>query len=152
MDARDLTRFWSKVKIGDQADCWEWQAGKDWDGYGIFSIRSKTYRAHRLIWQVYNNQSANGLTIAHWCDNPSCVNPSHLRGGDHLDNVRDRDQKGRQAKGSRNGFSKLGEADIVEIRRRIAGGDRQKDIAADYEVSPYTISKIHRRVTWGWLT
>lgn len=34
---KQIERFWSKVAITDDPDaCWEWQAGKDKDGYGIF--------------------------------------------------------------------------------------------------------------------
>src|SRR3990167_9080082 len=31
-------RFWSKVKITNPSECWEWQGGTNSTGYGCFSI------------------------------------------------------------------------------------------------------------------
>ena len=93
-------RFWSKVKKGP--DCWEWQAGREWDGYGIFSISHVSYRAHRLSW-IMTNGGTGGLLVLHKCDNPSCVRPDHLWLGTVADNNADRDAKGRTARGDRHG-------------------------------------------------
>jgi len=33
--------------------------------------------------------------VRHTCDNIKCINPSHLLGGTHLDNMNDRSKRGR---------------------------------------------------------
>jgi len=94
-----MDRFFRKVdKTGS---CWNWLAGKDKDGYGKIKIARKDLRAHRVSWEIHNGIIPGGLLVLHRCDNPSCVNPSHLFLGTALDNNRDRDAKGR------NGWSKI---------------------------------------------
>ncbi len=93
-----MDRFFHKV---DKAsDCWGWLAGKDKDGYGKIKVSGKTVQAHRLSWNIHNGSVPEGVHVLHHCDNPSCVNPDHLFLGTHLDNMHDRDAKGR------NGYSR----------------------------------------------
>ncbi len=54
-------------------------------------------------------------------------------------------------KGSKNGSSKLTENDVFEIRRRLAQGELQKDVALDFRISRSTISNIATGRRWGWL-
>jgi len=78
------------------------------DGYGIMqsTIDGKKvhYLMHRVSYQLYykDNLTSEDI-ICHKCDNPACINPKHLFKGTHLDNVRDKCLKGRQAKGEDNG-------------------------------------------------
>lgn len=48
-----------------------------------------------------------------------------------------------------NGRSKLQIKDIRNIKRRLAAGERQVDIAADYPVGPAMISHIATGLSWG---
>lgn len=86
-------RFWKFVEKTD--DCWIWRGSLDKEGYGCFNYRSKTIKAHRYSFELYNNRRiANGSFICHKCDNPSCVNPDHIYEGTHKDNMNDlRDRK-----------------------------------------------------------
>lgn len=99
--------------------CWPWTGHKDKKGYGVFHpCRGRGQRAHRLMYGHANNVSLGPRDIVcHRCDNPSCVNPSHLFLGTHADNRADCVAKGRQAKGEKNGRSILTDAQVVEIRR-----------------------------------
>ena len=63
------------------------------------------------------------------CDNPPCVNPAHLAEGTARDNVRDRDSKGRQARGDRNPASTLVADDVRAIRSAYASGTSQATLA-----------------------
>lgn len=78
----------------------------------------KHHRAHRIAYMLYHRvEIPADKVIMHSCDNPACVNPFHLSIGTHMDNSIDKVQKGRQAKGRRNGRYKHGhyaEYDHVE--------------------------------------
>lgn len=77
----------------DQGVCLMWPGRTDEDGYGRIGKRS--IRAHRVAWERANRrQIPPGLVVMHTCDNPPCVNPSHLILGTVGDNNRDREAKG----------------------------------------------------------
>ncbi len=92
-------RFWSKVRKGTAADCWQWIAGKNASGYGFISIDGRVYRAHRISYLLAYGCPPHGHEIMHSCDNPSCVNPGHLVPGLHKENMRDMAAKGRAKSG-----------------------------------------------------
>ncbi len=148
MKEKYIKRFWSKVDIKSDDECWNWKAGKIRSGHGQFRVNSiKTY-THRFSYELKNGPIPEGLHICHHCDNPSCVNPNHLFLGTHQDNMKDRDMKGRNncAKGSNHGESKLTEQQILEIRNII--NMTQKEIGKLYEVTQSTISYIKNNKTW----
>ena len=73
-------RFWAKVKKGAPDECWPWTAAHARDGYGKFGTsHSKWQRAHRVAYEIAVGPIPPGMMIDHTCNNPDCVNPSHLR-------------------------------------------------------------------------
>jgi len=121
MDANALSRFMDKVQKDPDTGCWEWTACRDKDGYGIFTQNKNNYRAHRLIADHHGIDITDKL-VRHQCDNPGCVNPDHLDVGTHMDNMNDRKIRDRQAKGSKNGTSKLTEAQVIDMRNKYQAG------------------------------
>lgn len=71
-------RFWSRVdKAGD---CWNWTAGTDNGGYGVFGVRKRRFKAHRYSYQLaHGSIPPDPIEIDHLCHNRLCVNPEHLR-------------------------------------------------------------------------
>lgn len=132
LSPEDIERFWSKVDIS--GDCWTWTGSKDRDGYGLFSIKCKTVRSHRISYEIANGPLVASDQTLHRCDNPPCVRPDHLYAGSVVQNVKDRDERGRTATGSRSGPSKY-----PEIYRGESNGnarltaDTVKEIRAEYE-------------------
>lgn len=126
----------------DEGGCWIWQGTRDRDGYGRISINGSDIRVHRLTFSQNNPQiNIAGLIILHGCDTPPCCNPDHLSAGTHQDNHDDRGRKGRTAKGSRHGKSKLTEQQVEEIRARYFPGNGQL-LATEFGVYRTAIHKI----------
>ena len=156
---KDLEHFWGKVnkEISNTfykgTRCWEWVAGKGRGEYGVFQIAGKQYKSHRVAWLIFFGDIQDKMQVLHHCDNPPCVNPSHLFVGTHLDNMSDKVKKGRQSKigpisrePSSNHSYKLTDDQVVEIRRRYArwgiGGENTYQLSAIFGVSPQEISNI----------
>lgn len=92
-----LERFWAKVQKTET--CWLWTAGATTKGYGYFCpTRPNKVYAHRYSWELVNGAIPTGLLVCHTCDNPPCVNPSHLFLGTVRDNAIDMSLKGRATK------------------------------------------------------
>lgn len=95
------TRLLSKLKI--VGDCWIWTGAKRSNNKcGAIKIRANyTISTHRLSYLIHIGEIPDGMNVLHTCDNPLCCNPQHLFLGTQLENIKDRDEKGRQ----RNRFS-----------------------------------------------
>lgn len=169
-DAKAHDRFWSKVNKTD--GCWEWTASRDKAGYGYCSpTRYGSKFAHRASWQIHNGTIPDGLCVCHQCDNPSCVRPDHLFLGTVGENNADRNAKGRsvskethpemwytgpgsicdrraeKTRGEASHFAKLTEAQVVEIKTRLAKRNGAA-LAREFGVEPETIRLIRLGKTW----
>lgn len=164
-EGKDLDRFWSYLTkegpLPDQTNpfykglgpCWAWIGPKSTHGYGSIAINRRPKLAHRMSYAVAHGRTPAGVMILHKCDNKLCVNPEHLAVGDAWDNMADRDRKGRQASGDRNGSrtkpenlrrgenhpkrlrpeetprgeehgrARVTEAQVIEMRRRFDAGE-----------------------------
>ena len=90
-------RFWSKVDIKSQYECWKWlgavegrryKYGRVYDGEKYVSAHIVAYK---LIYGDYPKRFSNGriVVVRHLCGNYSCVNPNHLSLGTQSDNMKD---------------------------------------------------------------
>jgi len=149
MTSDDIRRFWSKVERGP--GCWLWVAkSKDWDGYGLFKVRGRSLRAHRVAWQLATGAAPGAALVCHRCDTPACVRPEHLFIGSPADNFRDCLAKGRYSpKGTGNAAAKLDDAKVQEIRQAYGTGEwSQEGLARRFGVTQTAISAVVRRTKW----
>jgi hypothetical protein len=153
--ATTAERFWAKVDTSGGPDaCWLWIPPPQKSGYGNLSIKSRMVPAHRISWELHNGPIPKtrwgALCVCHACDVRRCVNPAHLFLGTRADNNIDREMKGRgnHARGANHPRAKLREEDIPAIRARIATGEPQSRIAADYGVHVGTISMVKNGHAW----
>lgn len=146
-------RFWSKVDIKPQSECWNWKGTKDPKGYGGFYLRKDKqhqFKSHRIAYQLTFGEIPEGLCICHKCDNPSCCNPNHLFLGSKSDNNHDAIQKGRAVyvSGERIKSSKLTSQQVIEIKRLSALGHSGRELAHQYRVDRSTIYRILYGISW----
>ena len=142
--------FWPKIKDFSSPDsCWEWSAAMT-GKYGSLTIKRKHTYAHRFSWELHNGSIPDGLCILHHCDNPKCVNPTHLFLGTIKDNARDMMNKGRNnpAKGERQGNAKLTEKIVRQIRLSLIDGVTAKELSEKYNTALPNIYNIKNRKRW----
>lgn len=137
--------------------CWLWLGFvHPRTGYGQFSAGRRTQTlAHRQSWKMHRGQIPEGYCVCHKCDVRTCVNPDHLWLGTYADNMRDAAQKGRMnwkaehcrdlRKGSQHPAAKLTESQVRDIRSSSTAG---VEAARAHGVSPVTVSRIRRGLTW----
>ncbi len=112
-------RYWQYVD--KSGDCWEWLGRKSNSGYGMMNFDKKQYYVHRLSYMLRNIEIPKDHFVCHKCDNPGCVNPDHLFIGTYMDNIRDRDKKGRGARGEKHPMSKLTDTQATYILNNYSG-------------------------------
>lgn len=145
-----VTRFWGMVdQSGGPDACWPWTGYRDGSGYGLYFYEDRKQPAHRLARSFATGEGCpDGFEACHSCDCPPCCNPKHLRFDSRQGNVDDMTGRGRQARGERNGHSKLTERDVVAIRERAAAGATGKSLAEDYGVSQGLVNEILKGKRW----
>ena len=138
-------RFFAKVAPGAEG-CHVWMGAVTPNGYGQFHRDGKTVYAHRVAYELAYGPT--DLYVLHRCDNRKCVNPEHLFAGTFDENMADMVTKQRQAHGDRNGRRKLSAEQVKEIR---AASGLQREIAAQYGVTPALVSLIRSRSIWRYV-
>lgn len=158
LSVKDIDRFWKKVNKNGPNGCWVWKSGDNGKGYGKFYVEGSgkvPYQyAHRLSWEMANGAIPDDLWVLHSCDNPTCINPSHLFLGTQTDNMRDAANKGRikgGARGERNVNCKLSEDAVKRIKAMIDQEVHLKDIAKKFGVSTQAIFLIKSGRSWAWV-
>jgi hypothetical protein len=119
-------------------------------GYGLIQSYKEGEKVHLLAHRLaYMLEHELVLTpeqiIMHSCDNPCCVNPNHLKLGTHNDNVQDKVNKNRQAKGTTNGRAKLNEEKVRIIR---SSSNSNTELAKRYGVDAKVIRNVKQRLNW----
>ena len=142
-----IDKFWAKVDVRSDDECWSWLGSADKDGYGQIwdGPAGKMKRAHNVSAEIHLGP-ANGRVVMHSCDNPSCCNPAHLSYGSNADNVADKIAKNRHAKGERQGHSKLTEEQVKAIRERAHEGYRK--LCDEFQLVPSTVYRIWHGQAW----
>jgi hypothetical protein len=148
-------RFFTHVLCDLRSGCWLWTASalSGQAGYGGFARRHRqSTLAHHASWELAFGPIPAGMLVLHRCDVRTCVRPEHLFLGTQLDNVRDRDTKGRAARGERHPHAKLTDAQVRDLRARWTAGATQAALAREYGLRVPQIANIVHRRSWKHVT
>ncbi len=132
---------------------WPWKGCKP-EGYPMATRPGERQRSAAHLVLELDGRLRPGFEFALQisCDNPSCVNPLHIRWGTRQENMDEMVQRGRargkEQRGESNTSAKLTNHLVREIRQRVAAGEMQKDVAADIGISRMSVSDLVRGVTW----
>jgi hypothetical protein len=118
--------------------CWEWKGAKSY-GYGMMMRDRQRLRVHRLSYELWCGPIPAGMVMRHKCDNPSCVNPSHLEPGTQAENIRDIVAR------NRHGRRKLTPEQVSEIRASSFGN---RELADKYGVGIIAVRRARSGETW----
>ncbi|MHB1000512.1 MAG: hypothetical protein ACYC27_14830 [Armatimonadota bacterium] len=82
-------RFWSKVKISEPDECWEWQASirKNSPQY---CINGNRINARRYIYTNLHREIERGQRVISTCGNTICCNPAHLKTESYYGSIEER--------------------------------------------------------------
>lgn len=135
--------------------CAEWTGARDADGYPSVSRRidgrTVHYKAARIVLaEMLGRPLTDAECALHRCDNPPCIERSHLFVGTKGDNSRDMMSKGRGRQqlrpGAANRNAKLTDADVRAIRASYAAGSATLvQLGEQYGVHHSAVSRIVNR-------
>jgi hypothetical protein len=119
-------RFWEKVEIRRPGECWPWLGSKNTPaGYGDIRAKIngqwKTVKVTHVLWFLTFGEWPTQMML-HSCDNPPCVNPSHLSEGTGSDNKQQEISRGRNHEATRTHCPRG--HDYTAKNTRLCGGSR----------------------------
>lgn len=142
--------FLDKIEPEPNSGCWIWIGSRGRQGYGHFWWGGKCLKAHRASYMLHVGEIPPGLDIMHRCDNPSCVNPEHLRAATTRENVQDMWAKGRgrPARRAANGNARLTEFGRQYVVDMLLLGFPTSKIADKCGIATSTVRRIARGEIW----
>lgn len=122
-------------------------------GYPLIYDNTRGYSvsANRIVLEHKLGRSIQPEMCAlHHCDRPICIRSSHIYEGTVLQNVIDRDQRGRTARqyGEHNAMTKLTTEQVTEMRQQRKNGLRLHVIAKLYGICIPHVSDIVAYKKW----
>lgn len=145
----EMERFWLYAKRDQQSGCLIWQHSVDGGGYGVFfSQKYGRDKAHRISYAETYGDFDSSLFVLHKCDNPSCIDPTHLFLGTNMDNIKDKVNKRRQHHpiGNLNGRCILSDEDVQSMRDDYKSGKYSyRTLHKKYNISQTQVSRIIRK-------
>lgn len=113
--------------------------------------RAHPSTVHKLVALAFlGSKPSEAYEVAHENGDATDNRVENLRWSTHAENEGDKLLHGTSNRGKRNGRAKLTEQDVLAIRAKVAGRP-QKEVAEMFGVHQVTVSRIVRRIDWGWL-
>lgn len=137
----------AKSRLGDNG-CIIWTGYTQPNGYGWLNVGDVHMAAHRAALILSGVEVPAGMDVCHRCDVRNCINPAHLYAGTRRQNMADCTARKRHNKprGAAHWGAKLSDNAVRSIRERRLTGETVTSIAASFNISHATVSRIARRV------
>lgn len=139
---RRMKELLSGRRIKEETGCWLWKFSKTPKGYGKFNSNEFV---HIVSFELFKGPRIPGLDVMHSCNTKHCFNPDHLSQGTRKKNIEDAGHDGLMNNRCTN---KLTYKDAQSIRQRYKQGEKQKNLAIEYQVSRSYISLIVNNYKW----
>lgn len=133
-------RFWRKIHPSGSSECWGIAVRKNRHNQPQIGFAGKMVIASRVMFSLTKGPIPQGLQVLHTCDNPACVNPTHLWAGTQSDNIRD------CAKKNRHSNQKLSTAQIHDIKTLGKSGVLFNELSHRFGITPQYASRVVRGI------
>lgn len=119
--------------------------GQRWD-----AVLRKVRGAHVMAWEEVNGPVSPGMLVRHTCDNPPCIEPTHLVIGTHRDNRNDMLERHPERysppprhAGERHPQAKLTDQQVAELRAKYTGQRGQRAaLAREYGITKTRVGQL----------
>jgi len=113
----------------------------------------KAYRpgVHRVMMMAFKPQSDMSLLVCHLNGVSDDNRLDNLMWGTHSINNHHTLEHGTRMRGSKHHKAKINEQDALDIKKMIAAGTKNRDIANQYPISENMVSKIRHGKAWGYI-
>jgi hypothetical protein len=122
-------------------------------GYAIVNLSRpksiKTWYVHRLVLEAFVGPCPDGMECCHNDGDPTNNRLENLRWDTRCANQADRVRHGTRLCGERHPMAKLSKAKADDIRRLLASGWQQREVARLYGIGQATVGRINRREAWA---
>ncbi|MCA8385310.1 hypothetical protein FOC27_09225 [Burkholderia multivorans] len=142
----ELKLWWGKIEkrieIIPESGCWIFMGCLNSKGYGNVGHAGKNRLAHRISLEFHKGIIPAGLLACHRCDVKCCVNPNHIYAGTRSQNAKDALERGQMATGIRNGWAKISDTDVLQIRLLAQSGMTYREVASRFGISADYVKEI----------
>lgn len=142
---------WVKAHLSTTTDdCLDWPYARMPNGYGVMSFEGRMHYAGWVMCRLSQGPAPSDIhEAAHNCGRGhlGCANPRHMRWATPAENQADRLLHGTDLRGEAAPWSKLTEAQVIEIRA-LSSHTLRRDIAARFGVSTSAIDLIVNGKRW----
>jgi hypothetical protein len=142
----------SRNKYRTRTDRWLRTIGGIQGGYLRVTLwngpNSRRVFVHDLALEVFVSPRPDGKECRHFNGKRADNRLSNLWWGTPAENSADQLSHGTRCRGSKSGNAKLSEDDVADIHRRVAEGQRFREIAKHFSVHESRISRIVRQKEW----
>lgn len=153
-------RFATKYTVASNG-CWEWNVGGSARHRPNFLLNGRHEVAARASYLLFKGPIPSGLFVCHACDNPKCVNPSHLWLGTPAENTRDFYAKGLHVprrgrvstanirRGASHPKATISPEVAASIFARVRGGETQASLVRELGLSAGIVCRIAKGDHWS---